>query len=571
MRISPADRPTVAKKAAEASEKSSAQQTWLRALALTGSIEKKSMHVLPDVVQELAARFGGAPALLSATERLSFAQLAQRANRYARWALAQRIGKGDVVVLLMPNRPDYLATWVGITAIGGVVALININLRGQSLAHCLNLAAGKHIIIASELIDALATAMPLQGEAKVWVRDGGAGQGEGKGGGKFARLDEAVARISGTALTPEERRGVTLDDRALYMYTSGTTGLPKAAIIDHRRLMTWSLWFAGMMDTRPTDCMYNCLPLYHSVGGVVATGAVLVGGGSVYIAEKFSASQFWDDPDPYRSGSSSRRSSASPMPLASSSSIALRFASRYDRDDQHAAPRFRLDRHARESTVVGRSGLEHDLDRARRAVTATRNAWAASSSRNRWLTDASAIVGLRASSAAAVLELADAVVPPYIVAGTTRASLPSSAVPMPTGSSRSPPPRRPPGRTRVAAPSSDACDPAASTTTSYSSARAAGSEALAGLVLVVVARREVDVDAATAGDRRRPPARRPAADHRLRAPASSSACRAHGPRPRAAHQRADLGADAAGNGTRQLRSTITSSANRRRPRPRAGG
>ena len=287
MSSSPADGPAVAKTAAQTSSR-----VWLRALALTAPIEKNCTRVLPELVQDLAARFGDAPALLSVRERWSFAQLAQCANRTARWALAQHIGKGDVVALLMPNRPDYLAAWLGITAVGGVVALVNINLRGESLAHCLNLAAAKHIIVAGELADALLTAMPaLTGKATVWLHDAGEGACEGR----FARIDEAVARMSGTALTPEERRGVTLDDRALYMYTSGTTGLPKAAIIDHRRLMTWSLWFAGMMDARPTDRMYNCLPLYHSVGGVVAIGAVLAGGGSVFIAEKFSATEFWDD------------------------------------------------------------------------------------------------------------------------------------------------------------------------------------------------------------------------------------------------------------------------------------
>ena len=256
--------------------------TWLRALALTASIEKNPTHLLPDLVQDLAARFGEAPALLSAQECWSFAALAQRANRYSRWALAQGIKRGDVAALLMPNRLDYLAVWLGITAVGGVVALINTNLRAQALAHCLNLAAPGHIIVAAELADALATAMPaVNGDAKVWV--------QGEGASQFAGIDEALARQSGAALSPDERCGVTLDDRALYMYTSGTTGLPKAAIIDHRRLMTWSLWFAGMMDTGPHDRMYNCLPLYHSVGGVVATGAVLAGGGSVFIAEKFSA------------------------------------------------------------------------------------------------------------------------------------------------------------------------------------------------------------------------------------------------------------------------------------------
>jgi fatty-acyl-CoA synthase len=86
-----------------------------------------------------------------------------------------------------------------------------------------------------------------------------------------------------------------VSDRALLIYTSGTTGLPKAARISHYRLLIWSLWFAGLMDTRPDDRMYDCLPMYHSVGGVVATGAVLVNGGSVVIRDKFSTSRFWDD------------------------------------------------------------------------------------------------------------------------------------------------------------------------------------------------------------------------------------------------------------------------------------
>ncbi len=88
---------------------------------------------------------------------------------------------------------------------------------------------------------------------------------------------------------------MTIADRALTIYTSGTTGLPKAANVSHRRLMQWSFWFAGLMNTGPHDRMYDCLPMYHSIGGVVATGSLLVRGGSVVIREKFSAREFWDD------------------------------------------------------------------------------------------------------------------------------------------------------------------------------------------------------------------------------------------------------------------------------------
>ena len=263
-------------------------RAWLRALEMTASIGANPLRTLPVVIQELAEKFHDAPALLSDRECWSHRQLAERMNRYGRWALAQNIAPGDVVALLMPSRPDYLAIWLGITAVGGVVSLLNVNQLGRSLAHSINIVTPKHIIVAAELAGAFATAQPeVNGALTVWSY--------GTGANGIAPLECEIERYSGAALTPTERRDVTIDDRALYMYTSGTTGWPKAAIVNHRRLMTWSHWFAGMTDTGPSDRMYNCLPLYHSVGGVVATGAVLVGGGSVVIAEKFSARSFWDD------------------------------------------------------------------------------------------------------------------------------------------------------------------------------------------------------------------------------------------------------------------------------------
>ena len=111
----------------------------------------------------------------------------------------------------------------------------------------------------------------------------------------LARLDEAVAKFDGGRLSETERAKLTIEDRALFIYTSGTTGLPKAANINHYRLMLATHGFAGAMGVQPTDRMYDCLPLYHTNGGVLGTGAVLVGGGTTVIREKFSAREFWDD------------------------------------------------------------------------------------------------------------------------------------------------------------------------------------------------------------------------------------------------------------------------------------
>ena len=264
----------------------SALRDWVRALEATAPIASDPRRIFPRVIEELAEARGDAPALLSASECLSYRALDERANRYARWALEQNLGKGEAVCLVMPNRPEYLAIWLGISKVGGVVSLINTNLRGTALAHCLDIVAPKHIIVAADLCNDVRAALALMaGRPNIWSH----------GSDDFARIDRDIEKLSGGRLTEADRRDVTIADRALHIYTSGTTGLPKAAHVSHRRLMQWSFWFAGLMNTGPDDRMYDCLPLYHSVGGVVATGAVLARGGAVVIRDKFSAGEFWDD------------------------------------------------------------------------------------------------------------------------------------------------------------------------------------------------------------------------------------------------------------------------------------
>src|SRR5690348_960008 len=119
-------------------------KAWLRALELTAPIATHPDRIFPGVIEEVAEEFAEAPALLSDFECLSYRALAERSHQYARWALAQGLAKGDTVCLMMPNRPEYLAVWLGITSIGAVVALLNTQLVGPSLTHCVNIVAPKH-------------------------------------------------------------------------------------------------------------------------------------------------------------------------------------------------------------------------------------------------------------------------------------------------------------------------------------------------------------------------------------------------------------------------------------------
>src|SRR5215468_1921277 len=260
----------------------------LRTLGMTTPIARHPTRVFPQVVCELADKYGDAPALLSDRERFSYGELAARANRYARWALEQGLRKGDTVCLMMPGRPEYLAIWIGITRIGGVVALLNTHLTGPALAHSINVVSPKHIIVAAELFAALTSARAhLGSDPEIWLH--------GDADANFARIDRVVDSLSGDPLAASDCPALTIEDHALYIYTSGTTGLPKAANMNHYRVMLASYAFAGVMNTRASDRMYDCLPLYHTAGGLLATGALLVKGGSVVIRDKFSVREFWDD------------------------------------------------------------------------------------------------------------------------------------------------------------------------------------------------------------------------------------------------------------------------------------
>ena len=263
-------------------------RAWLRALESTAQATRDPHRILPRVVADWARSYADAPALVSDRECFSFRDLEKRMNQYSRWALSEGVQRGEPIALMMGNCPEYFVIWLGLIQVGAIVALFGSDLRAPAIAHALKVAGARRIIASAECADVCRSAVAaLGGAAEIWIH--GSGQRETRS------IDLGVARESGDALTLGELRPVTLNDRALRIFTSGTTGLPKAAEVSHRRLVTWIHWFAGLAGLTASDRLYNCLPMHHSVGGVVAIGAPLVFGGSVAIAERFSARNFWHD------------------------------------------------------------------------------------------------------------------------------------------------------------------------------------------------------------------------------------------------------------------------------------
>ncbi len=265
----------------------------IRLLRRVKSITPESTQTVADAFERWVMNTPSAPAIFFEDNEISWKAMDQGACRFARWARASGIGKGDVVALLMENRPEYIMAWFGLFKIGAVAALINTNQTSASLAHSLNISGARHLILDAELgANFLSAQHQLSAPMDVWTW-----------GGPITGTQDLSAALEAESPAPIPRSfrdGLTAKDSALYIYTSGTTGLPKAAKISHLRMQMMMQAFSVATKATSKDIMYDVLPLYHSAGGVCALGAVFAVGGSVVLRRKFSASQFWDDCARYR-------------------------------------------------------------------------------------------------------------------------------------------------------------------------------------------------------------------------------------------------------------------------------
>jgi fatty-acyl-CoA synthase len=255
-------------------------------------IELDSPVLVCDDFEEAVDKFGDNIAVEDESRSVTYRELDALANRYAHWARSRNLRRSDVIGLVMTNRIEYLASWIGFSKVGIATALINTNLTGQALAHCLNIVNVAQVVADEGTWKQVEEARPFAGRTlMLWV----VGLKSEEEASERRNLDNAVR--SGSSVRPLKtvRDGLTNRDTALYIYTSGTTGLPKAARIPHSRARTYMRAFAGCTNSTASDAIYNVLPLYHSTGGLVGVGPALLNGGRLILRKRFSASSFWQD------------------------------------------------------------------------------------------------------------------------------------------------------------------------------------------------------------------------------------------------------------------------------------
>lgn len=245
-------------------------------------------------VSHWAAKSPAAPAIVTREACVSWQQTDEAASRYATWLSNAGIGPGDVVALMMDNRPEFLFALTALSRLGAIAALVNTQLRGDALLHAFHASASGAMVVGSEYLDPV---LEVAGDLEGFVLD--------KDLAVQLNGPDADARGLPVIDCPGDHRCCVAPppvhsprntDVCCYISTSGTTGLPKAAVIRNQRFLGGGFSFGHLMHRcGPGDLIYVALPLYHSSALFLGWGAALATGAAIGLPPKFSASAFWDD------------------------------------------------------------------------------------------------------------------------------------------------------------------------------------------------------------------------------------------------------------------------------------
>ena len=229
------------------------------------------------VFQERAARYADNAFIKFENDTVTYRAANETANRYAAVLAARGVGRGDVVGIMLGNSPRAVLLMLAVVKLGAITGMLNYNQRGKVLAHSVGLLNAKVLIGDDELLAA--------------VRDSGAQVGD-------AVSVEQLERLAADAPTgnPAVTSSVLAKDKAFYIVTSGTKGMPKASVMTHYRWLRALAGFGGIgLRLNSNDTLYCCLPLYHNNALTVAVSSVVSSGATLALGKAFSASKFWDD------------------------------------------------------------------------------------------------------------------------------------------------------------------------------------------------------------------------------------------------------------------------------------
>jgi len=278
-----------------------ASNFMIRLLMLVKKAEWQNLTV-PKMFTQTAKKFPDKVMFYFEDETWTFQQVEDYSNAVANFFLGLGYSKGDSIALFMENRPEYVATWLGLSKIGVVPALINYNLKDNALTHTVQVANCKGLIYGVELAQEVFKIHSCLKNGSVVYPTFSSGPPSLRNVNipSTVDLNDHLNTCSKDPVPKKIQDSIGFKEKLLYIYTSGTTGLPKAAVIKHSRYILASGGCAIVIGCQPDDTLYVTLPLYHSVGGMIALAGCMKHGFTVALRKKFSAKNYWADCVKYR-------------------------------------------------------------------------------------------------------------------------------------------------------------------------------------------------------------------------------------------------------------------------------
>uniref|UniRef100_UPI003AAD10BE long-chain fatty acid transport protein 6 n=1 Tax=Centroberyx gerrardi TaxID=166262 RepID=UPI003AAD10BE len=249
------------------------------------------VFTVSDRFIQQAQRIPDKPFLIYDGTTYTYRDIDQRSNRIANVFLERgNLRKGDSVALLMSNEPDFVCVWFGLIKLGCSVAFLNTNIKSRSLLHCFNCCGAKTLIVGADLVECLddISTNLQEDNIQVWALKSQSDRTD------IHTLLDKIDAASNRPVPAALRAATSLKTPTLYIFTSGTTGLPKAAVITHLQTLKAAAGFWAFGGTED-DVVYIPLPLYHSAGSMIGIGGTIELGATCILKKKFSASQFWND------------------------------------------------------------------------------------------------------------------------------------------------------------------------------------------------------------------------------------------------------------------------------------
>lgn len=255
--------------------------------------------------QELAAGQPDAPFLRFLGSEITYGEANRRANLVAEVLKARGVERGDTVGICMVNRPEVMLAILGAVKVGASVGLLNHHQRGEVLEHSQKIIESKVVLIGAECAEAagsiprekwIGELIAVGSEVDLPFRDFTAGRRPDELS-DLTWLEDELEKLGADAgaTNPPEADETLGNETAYYVFTSGTTGLPKASTMSHYR---WNRALAGFglsgVRLKKDDVLLCPLPMYHNNALTVGLGCVLAAGACLAVEEHFSASKFWD-------------------------------------------------------------------------------------------------------------------------------------------------------------------------------------------------------------------------------------------------------------------------------------